>query len=82
MERNYMTQIIDEHKNDTNNNNNNHSEESNGNANHDLKCAQILVSTVTDDLSKANKSDNMPMSVQLNENDTHCIKMECEIDVA
>lgn len=81
MDRSYMTQNIDENKND-NNNNNSHSEESNGNANHDLKCAQILVSTVTDDLSKSNKSDNMPMSVQLNDNDTHCIKMECEIDVS
>ncbi|XP_055295222.1 DNA-binding protein P3A2 isoform X2 [Sitodiplosis mosellana] len=89
MDRNFMIQNIDDNKsthqsdtNNNNNNNNNHSEESNGNANHDLKCAQILVSTVADDSSKTNKTDNIPINVQLNENDTHSIKMECEIDVA
>lgn len=84
MDRNFMSQNIDEnkttHQNDTNNNN--HSEENNGNANHDLKCAQILVSTVTEDMTKVHKSDNIPVTVTLNENDTRNIKMECEIDVA
>lgn len=88
MERNFMTQNIDDNKtthsdtNNNNNNNNNHSEESNGNNDHDLKCAQILVSTLSDDSSKTHKLDNIPVTIQLNENDTRNIKMECEIDVS
>lgn len=88
MERNFMEPNIDDnklaHESDTNNNsNNNHSEESNGNMNHDLKCAQILVSTVTDqDSAESMKTDNIPIAIQFNENESRHVKMECEIDAS
>lgn len=70
------------HDSDTNNNNN-HNGERNGNVNHDLKCAQLMVSSVTDSSdTKPNKSDNIPVAVQLNDNEIRNIKMECEIDAA
>ncbi|XP_031616890.1 DNA-binding protein Ewg isoform X1 [Contarinia nasturtii] len=72
---NFIEQNIDL-KSDTNNNN--HNNENNGNDNHDLKCAQILVSTVIDDSTKLIKLNNESVG----ENDTPSIKMECEIDVA
>lgn len=68
------------HESDTNNNNNN--DGSNGDVNHDLKCAQLLVSTVTDDSAKPSKSDSAPVTVQPIEIDNRNIKMECEIDAA
>lgn len=83
--RNFMEQSVDDIKSDTNNNNNNnnnHSEESNGNGNnHDLKCEQLLMSSGSDS-SKANKSNIIPIAIQISETNNRNIKMECEIDVA
>lgn len=79
---NFIAQDIDAnksiHSSDTNNNN--HSNENNGHTSHDLKCAQILVSTNTEHSSKANKSDIMAVNIQLADHETRNIKMECEID--
>lgn len=87
IERSFVAHDIDGckavHESDTNNNNNNnHNEGNNGNVNHDLKCAQILVSTVTENPMKPDKSENVPVAIQPNEIDNRTIKMECEIDAA
>lgn len=84
MDRTFMTQNIDAIKtvHDSDTNNNNHSNENNGDADHDLKCGHVMVSTGMDDSLKANKTDNMSVNIQLGELETRHIKMECEIDVA
>lgn len=86
IDRSFIAHVIDEHKvvHESDTNNNNHSDGSNGNVNHDLKCAQLLMSTstVSVDSPKPGKSDNVPVPVQHNENENRNIKMECEIDAA
>lgn len=89
IQRNFMEQSVDEIKSDTNNdnnnNNNNHSEKGNGNDNnHDLKCEQLLMSSDAGggDSSKANKSNIIPIAIQISDTNNRNIKMECEIDVA
>lgn len=80
---------IDQIENDTNNNNNGQShnlhhqsdENANGNANsnHDLK----FVNAIDQKTSKPDLNTNpINITVQLGENETRSIKMECEIDVA
>lgn len=90
---NFIEQHIDETKsmndNDTNNNNNgqsphvhhqsNENANSNGISSHDLK----FVNTAEQKTSKSDLNTNpINITVQLGENDTRSIKMECEIDVA
>lgn len=82
------------HENDTNNNSNNgqnhhhhESATSNGNSSHDLKFVNTTNTTSTDqNAQKSNKMDTntnpINITVQLGENETRSIKMECEIDVA
>lgn len=93
---NFIEQQIDENKslleNDTNNNSNNgqnhHQQQSdeninsNGNSSHDLK----FVNVTDQSAQKSSKTDSntnpINITVQLGENETRTIKMECEIDVA
>lgn len=82
IDRHFIEQQIDGNKSvhESDTNNNNHSDGNTDNANNDLKCAQILVAAIQEDL-KPSKSDNI-LPVQVSDNETRNIKMECEIDAA